>query len=130
MSNHVQNINGRDSQKLLEDAFEALLAAIFKDLGFDSVNAFVIKLIEGLDFEEILIEDNYKETLLKLSQKMFKNSTPEYHITNSEGPPHNRIFTVIVSINGNKYESGTAKNKKQAEQIASENTLKILNKTF
>ena len=127
MSNHVQNINGRDSNKLLEDAFEALLAAIFKDLGFDSVNSFVIKLIETLDFEEILIEDNYKETLLKLSQKMFKNSTPEYHIVKSEGPPHNRIFTVIVSINGKQYETGTAKNKKQAEQIASENTIKFLN---
>ena len=37
MSNHVQNIKGRDSQKILEDAFEALLAAIFNDLGFDAV---------------------------------------------------------------------------------------------
>ena len=34
MSNHVENIKGRDSQKILEDTFEAFLAAIFKDLGF------------------------------------------------------------------------------------------------
>ena len=56
MSNHVQNIKGRDSQKILEDAFEAFLAAIFKDLGFDAVNSFVLRIIETLDFNEIMIE--------------------------------------------------------------------------
>ena len=127
MSNHVQNIKGRDSQKILEDAFEAFLAAIFMDLGYDAVNSFVINLIDSLDFTQVLIEDNFKDILLKYSQKVFKNSTPEYFLVTSEGPPHNRTFTVIVSINGIKYETGTAKSKKQAEQIASENTLKKLN---
>jgi ribonuclease-3 len=127
MSNHVQNIKGRDSQKILEDAFEAFLAAIFMDLGYDAVNSFVINLIDSLDFTQVLIEDNFKDILLKYSQKVFKNSTPEYFLVTSEGPPHNRTFTVIVSINGVKYETGTAKSKKQAEQIASENTLKKLN---
>ena len=127
MSNHVQNIKGRDSQKILEDAFEAFLAAIFMDLGYDAANSFVINLIDSLDFTQVLIEDNYKDTLLKYSQKVFKNSTPEYFLVSSEGPPHNRTFTVMVSINSINYESGTAKSKKQAEQIASENTLKKLN---
>ena len=127
MSNHVQNIKGRDSQKILEDAFEAFLAAIFMDLGYDAVNSFVINLIDSLDFTQVLIEDNFKDILLKYSQKVFKNSTPEYFLVTSEGPPHNRTFTVIVSINNIKYETGTAKSKKQAEQIASENTLKKLN---
>ena len=130
MSNHVQNINGRDSQKILEDAFEAFLAAIFMDLGYDAVNSFVINLIDSLDFTQVLIEDNFKDILLKYSQKVFKNSTPEYFLVTSEGPPHNRTFTVIVSINGIKYETGTANSKKQAEQIASENTLKKLNFLF
>ena len=127
MSNHVQNIKGRDSQKILEDAFEAFLAAIFMDLGYDAVNSFVINLIDSLDFTQVLIEDNFKDILLKYSQKVFKNSTPEYFLVTSDGPPHNRTFTVIVSINDVKYETGTAKSKKQAEQIASENTLKKLN---
>jgi ribonuclease-3 len=127
MSNHVQNINGRSSQKILEDAFEAFLAAIFKDLGFDAVNAFIVNLIDKLDFEEVLIETNYKETLLKLSQKLFKNATPEYRLVSTEGPPHHRTFTVICTINGTEYETGTGKSKKQAEQIASEKTLIKLN---
>ena len=124
MSNHVQNINGRDSQKILEDTFEAFLAAIFKDLGFDAVNSFIVEIIESLDFTEVLLEDNYKDTLLKFVQHNFKNCTPEYTLLSTEGPPHNRMFTVAVVINGTVYSNGTGKSKKQAEQIAAEKTIK------
>jgi len=124
MSNHVENIKGRNSQKILEDAFEAFLAAIFKDLGFDAVNSFVIRLIDTLDFSDVLIEDNYKDILLKWTQSNFKNCTPEYTLISTEGPPHNRTFTVCAVINGIHYEQGTAKSKKQAEQNAAEKTLK------
>jgi ribonuclease-3 len=126
MSNHVQKIKGRNSQKILEDAFEAFLAAIFKDLGFDAVNSFVVNLINTLDFNDVLLENNYKDLLLKYTQITFRNCTPEYNIVKTEGPPHNRIFTVVVVIDSNEYEQGTAKSKKQAEQYAAEKTLKKL----
>ena len=128
MSNHVQNINGRDSQKILEDTFEAFLAALFKDLGFDAVNSFVVELIEKLDFTEVLFEDNYKNTLLIFSQKTFNHSTPEYKLVSTDGPPHNRIFTVCVVIDGIEYKQGTGKSKKQAEQVAAEKTIQFFKK--
>jgi ribonuclease-3 len=124
MSNHVENIKGRDSQKILEDAFEALLAAIFNDLGFDAVNSFVLNIINTLDFEEILVEDNYKDLLLRYAQHdKIKPTTPEYILINQEGPPHNRSFTVAVTINGVKHCEGMGKSKKQAEQVAAFLTL-------
>jgi ribonuclease-3 len=124
MSNHVQNIKGRDSQKILEDAFEALLAAIFNDLGFDAVNSFVLNIINTLDFEEILIEDNYKDLLLRYAQHdKIKPTTPEYILVSTDGPPHNRSFTVAVTINGIKHCEGSGKSKKQAEQVAAFLTL-------
>ena len=123
MSNHVQNIKGRNSQKILEDAFEALLAAIFKDLGFEAVDSFVTNLIDNLDFTEILFEDNYKDILLKYSQKVF-GTTPEYTLVSTDGPPHNRQFQVVVIINNKNYSMGWGKSKKQAEQVAAEQTLK------
>jgi ribonuclease-3 len=125
MSNHVQNIKGRNSQKILEDTFEAFLAAIFKDLGFDAVSSFVSELIEKLDFAEILFEDNYKDTLLKLSQRVYF-CTPEYHLVSTDGPPHNRLFEVVVVIKDTKYSTGWGKSKKHAEQIAAEKTLKLI----
>jgi ribonuclease-3 len=126
MSNHVQNIKGRDSQKILEDTFEAFLAAIFKDLGFDAVNSFIVNIINTLDFSEVLVEDNYKDILLKFTQMNFKNCNPEYILVKTEGPPHKRLFTVVVKINGISYEEGTAKSKKQAEQNAAEKTIKLI----
>ena len=128
MSNHVANIKGRDSQKILEDAFEALLAAIFNDLGFDAVNSFVLNIIDALDFNEILVEDNYKDILLRYAQHdKIKPSTPEYALISTDGPPHNRIFTVAVVINGVQHCEGTGKSKKQAEQVAAFYTLKKFN---
>jgi ribonuclease-3 len=127
MSKHVENIGGRTSQKLLEDAFEAFLAAIFKDLGFDAVNSFLISLIETLDFDELLIEDNFKDLLLRNSQGISKNSVITYDLNSTDGPPHNREFVILVVIDGIKYSEGKAKSKKKAEQIAAENTLKKLN---
>ena len=127
MSKHVENIGGRNSQKLLEDAFEAFLAAIFKDLGFDAVNSFLIFLIETLDFDELLIEDNFKDLLLRYTQGLSKNSVTTYDVVSTDGPPHNREFVVVVVIDGVKYSEGKGKSKKKAEQIAAENTLKKLN---
>ena len=126
MSNHVQNIKGRNSQRILEDAFEAFLAAIFKDLGFDAVDSFVTTIIDTLDFTEILFEDNYKDILLKYGQKVL-SCNPEYKLLDTEGPPHNRMFHVAVVMNGVTYASGWAKSKKQAEQVAAEQTLKSFN---
>jgi len=123
MSNHVQNIKGRNSQKILEDAFEALLAAIFKDIGYEAVDSFVTLLIDSLDFTEVLFEDNFKDILLKYSQKVY-GTTPEYQLVSTDGPPHNRMFQVIVTINAIMYSTGWGKSKKQAEQIAAEQTLK------
>lgn len=124
MSNHVANNKGRNSQKILEDAFEAFLAAIFNDLGFDAVNSFVMDIIQTLDFNEILVEDNYKDILLRHAQHdKVKPSTPEYTLISTNGPPHNRTFTVAVVINGEHHCQGTGRSKKQAEQVAAFNTL-------
>jgi ribonuclease-3 len=125
MSTHVKNIGGKTNQRILEDSFEALLAAIFKDLGFDAANHFLIQLIETLDFDELLIEDNYKDILLRYSQNKGLNAM--YSVVSTEGPPHNREFIISVIIDSKEYSTGRAKSKKKAEQIAAMNTLKKLN---
>ena len=126
MSNHVVSIKGRDSQKILEDAFEAFLAALYKDLGFDAVYSFIVGIIDSLDFDEILVQDNYKDMLIKYCQHSMKNIPLEYRLISTEGPPHNRLFTIAVVIGNVEYSQATAKSKKQAEQIASEKTINNL----
>ena len=90
---------------------------------FDSID-FVLNIINTLDFEEILVEDNYKDLLLRYAQHdKIKPTTPEYILISTDGPPHNRSFTVAVTINGMKHCEGSGKSKKQAEQVAAFLTL-------
>lgn len=118
------------NDKLLEDAFEAFLGAIYLDLGFTFARGFVIKLIDKyVDLNELLQDDNYKDVLMRYTQTK-GIELPEYKLLLQEGPPHKRIFTiqVILVIDNKKHTMGIGKgmNKKEAEQEAAMNTLNMI----
>jgi ribonuclease-3 len=122
--------NGDVNDKLLEDAFEAFLGAIFLDLGFKFANEFVVKLIEKhVDLDKLLEDDNYKDVVMRLTQ-LKGIELPEYKVISQEGPPHRRIFTVqiIIKIDQIIHKMGIGKgsNKKDAEQEAAFNTLSMM----
>jgi ribonuclease-3 len=120
----VENINGRTNNRILEDVFESLICAIYLDLGFNYAEKFVIDLIEEhIDFDELLIDNNYKDILLRFCQNKF-GTTPSYKLLETNGPPHNRTFKILCYIQDIEYKYGRGKNKKEAEQIAALETLK------
>jgi ribonuclease-3 len=124
---------GSVNDKLLEDAFEAFLGAIYLDLGFTFVRAFVIKLIEKhVDLNLLHQDDNYKDIIMRYSQTKGID-LPEYKVLSQEGPPHKRTFTVqvILIIDGKEHHLGTGKgsNKKDAEQEAAMNTLSMFDES-
>ena len=121
--NLKQNLN----DKIMEDAFEAFIGALYLDVGFLQSSSFVIDLMtRSIDFTQLMIDSNYKDILLRHSQKEF-SILPEYILDKSEGPPHSRIFFVHVVINNEKYGNGSGNTKKQAEQEAAKQTLQLLN---
>jgi len=123
----VENINGRNNNRILEDVFESLICAIYLDLGFNYAEKFVLNLIEKyINFDELLIDDNYKDILLRFCQRKF-GTTPNYKIVETNGPPHNRTFKISCYIQNVEYEHGNGKNKKDAEQISAKETLKYFN---
>ena len=125
ISQHVEQVTGRNNMNILEDTFEAFLGAIYKDLGITTVKNFIINLIEiELDMTEIILNDkNYKDILLRFYQKRGWEH-PKYVLDKTEGPSHHRIFTMAVLDNkGNKVGRGTAHSKKKAEQDASHKAL-------
>ena len=73
-----------------------------------------------------LIDENYKSQLLEFAQAN-KMDSPAYNVIKEEGPQHNRIFTVKVSIGDRDYGVGKGKNKKSAEQKAAQEALEKLN---
>jgi len=120
----VENINGRNNDRILEDVFESLICSIYLDLGFEYAEKFVLDLLEKhINFDELLIDNNYKDILLRFTQNKF-GTTPTYSITETNGPPHNRTFKISCFIEEIEYKYGKGKNKKEAEQTAAKETLK------
>lgn len=105
---------------LVADAYEAIIAAMYIDQGYDVVAEFVRKQIyEALENKEIelLVDDNYKSLLIEYTQGAGIGA-PRYEIIKKEGPDHDQVFTVEVKIDKISYGSGVGKSKKEAEQKA------------
>lgn len=125
-----KNVQKTSNVKLLEDAFEAFIGAIYKDLGFKFAQAFVYRLIEqNLDINEMLEDNNYKDILLRYCQSE-GHSLPDYVTTKEEGPPHERIFTISVLVDNIEWGSGIGNSKKDAEQMAAKDSLAKLNQSL
>jgi ribonuclease III len=118
VSRQIEENNGRHSNKLMEDAFEAFMGALYHDLGFDVCKEFLTIILETeIDYAEILYRDtNYKDQLLKFYHSN-KWSHPVYVELRADGPIHNRIFTMgVKDCQGNILTQATDMSKKKAEQ--------------
>lgn len=128
ISKNVENIGGRNNDRILEDIFEAFICSINLDLGFKYAEKFILDTInKHINFEELEEDNNYKDILLRRCQQSIQVN-PEYELVETTGPAHKKIFTSVVIINGRKYSKGTSKTKKESEQIASKLTLDFLDK--
>lgn len=122
-----ERTGGRDKDSILEDCMEALIGAVFIDGGIKKASALIKRLIlsEADDIIRMKKHANYKSELLELVQS--KGYTPPtYELINSEGPEHDKIFTVSVLIGGKAFADGTSNSKKKAEQEASANALNLI----
>ena len=122
MDKSCQNNGGRQNPSVLCDAFEAVLAAIYLDGGLDAARAMVEKLIG--DCSETG-ENDAKSALQEYLQGRGK-PMPAYQTVGEEGPPHSRIFTAAVLIQGREAARGTGTSKKRAEQEAARAALKMM----
>jgi len=134
ISRHQEEVcNGRQNLRLLGSLFEAWLGAIFyseggKGAGFEATQIFVVSVIEKhVDFVELITKNtNYKDQILRYFQAEF-HVPPQYKVLHEEGPTHDRIFTIgILDLEGKVIAKSSAKNKKIAEQEASQLALDIL----
>jgi dsRNA-specific ribonuclease len=141
ISNHMENIHGRNTDKILEDIYESFICALYKDLGFMITKKFIIAVLENTtDFAKLLyIDVNFKDRLLRFFQKQGWE-TPVYTPGDMIGPSHRRTFTMYATrvvydkIQGRKniiksdiVGVGVASSKKEAEQIASKEALRKFN---
>ncbi|MEF8815805.1 MAG: ribonuclease III [Salinibacter sp.] len=124
MSQNAAEGEGRDNPSILADAFEALVGAVYLDLGYEAARAFIQQqVLAPLDLREVATRDeNYKSQLLEHLQAEGRPQ-PTYHVVRETGPSHDKTFTVEVQVDDTAYERGTAGSKQDAEQQAARRTL-------
>ena len=113
---------GRQNPSVLSDAFEAVLAAVYLDGGLSAARNMVEKLIG--DCSETG-ENDAKSELQEYLQGQ-GHPMPAYQTVGEEGPPHERIFTAAVLIDGKEIAKGSGTSKKRAEQEAARAALSII----
>ena len=105
------------NEHIMEDVFEALVGAIYLDLGMVHAKKFVLDAFSKV--ETSLVDDNYKDQLMRWCQAL-KYPLPNYVLTANI----NGTFAISVEVNGTAVGCGYALTKKQAEQNAAEIVLK------
>lgn len=112
-----EQAGGRDRPSILAAALEALLGAVFLTHGYSRTRELVEDLL-GKEIERYAAErsQDYKSLLQQLGQRRF-GTLPAYTLVDSEGPEHEKVFTVAVELGGSQ-AVGRGRSKKEAEQAA------------
>ncbi|MBR4359320.1 MAG: ribonuclease III [Clostridia bacterium] len=113
---------GRDNPSVLCDAFEAVLAAVYLDGGIEEARAMVARLIGDCTESG---ENDAKSALQEYLQGK-GHPMPAYETVGEEGPPHERIFTSAVLVEGKEIARGQGTSKKRAEQEAARIALQMI----
>lgn len=121
-----EKTGGREKQALGADAYEALIAALYLDAGFEAAHRFV-----GEEFAR-LIEDtddssakDYKSALQEWLQARGE-AVPEYVVEAEAGPSHRPRFRLSCRIGGREISHGEGFSKKEAQQEAARCALEVL----
>ncbi|CAB1077488.1 Ribonuclease III (EC [Olavius algarvensis Delta 1 endosymbiont] len=117
---------GREKNSILADTFEALMAAIYLDGGFDAAYQTIETNFQQL-VEDLHTATNNLDYKSQLQEKVQidHGSMPEYSIIREDGPDHDKTFWVAMKVL-NIETQGSGKSKKAAEQDAARLALEIL----
>jgi len=116
MSRGEELSGGRNRSSALADAFEAVVGAIFLDGGYDVAAEFILRSFRDAfgQLTEVPNLDNPKGELQELLQAA-STEAPQYEVTASSGPDHDRLFQCAVYHRGVELGRGQGKSKKEAE---------------
>ena len=116
---------GRQRDSILAAAFEAVVAAVYLDQGYDQASRFVAQSLES-ELQQVSQQgtppDNPKSGLQERVQAIGL-PTPKYRLAASEGPDHNPLFTVEVLVDGEVAGTGQGGKRSEAEQSAARDAL-------
>ena len=114
----LNNVN----ETIVADVFEAILGAIYLDLGFDVAKKYIYDIVVPYIKDNHVFLSDYKSRLQEMTQ--MEKKTIEYVLVSEEGPSHDKTFTVEARIDGMIFGKGIGRSKKEAEQEAAKDAFK------
>jgi len=126
-----EKTGGRDKSRLLVDALEAVIAAIYRDGGLRAAQRFVKRFILPEDLaaaaDQLFLID-YKSALQENLQGG-RRDPAVYRVVSEVGPEHRKTFTVEVDAGPGWAARGVGSSKKAAEQQAARVVLERLKRS-
>ena len=120
--------HGRERGSILADAIEAVIGAVFADAGWETTRQLVLRLLEpslqGVERDAAPVT-NPKGSLQEKLQAQ-GDDPPLYRCVAESGPPHARVYEVVVEWQARELGRGQGASKKEAETHAAEAALLIL----
>jgi len=121
----VKSKKNKIEDKIISDACEALIGAIYLDQGIDIAEKFILRFWKNYITTDMKNQVDSKTKLQEYSLKKYK-ILPKYKLYSNTGPHHKPIFKIGVSIQDSKIFYATGNSKKNAEQKAAKIFLKKL----
>jgi ribonuclease III len=116
---------GRRRMSTLADGFEALIGAVYLDIGYTGARDLVLRLFQS-EIEALAgspEERNPKGELQECLQAIHPQA-PGYRMLGESGPDHRKVFQAEVSWRGLVLATGKGKSKKEAEARAASEALR------
>lgn len=123
----TERLGGREKPSILSDGFEAVTGAIFLDGGMGEVERVMMPLLRKSleNAGKNGVKGDYKTALQERLQEKGERHIL-YRLTDEQGPPHDRTFTVCLEVDGAVLSCGEGRSKKAAQQAAARAALEMI----
>ncbi|MFL5824124.1 MAG: ribonuclease III family protein [Solirubrobacteraceae bacterium] len=112
------------AERVLASVIEAVIGACFIAFGYERTAAAVVEAFTPEIDDALERSLDYKSALQELLAR--RGAVVAYDVTQEEGPPHDKTFSVSARIEGEEIGRGRGKSKKDAEQEAAQAALGAL----
>jgi ribonuclease-3 len=120
--------DGRRRPTLLASSFEALAGALYLDVGFEPVRAWLVELA-GPELEAGAAVGALKSPKSRLQEHTQRTigERPVYRVLDATGPDHERSFRIEVTVSGTVLGVGEGPSRRIAETAAAAQAMEHLN---
>lgn len=120
-----ENLGGRTNKTNLEDCIEAVIGAIYKEYGIESVREFILEHWGPYISDKLKIETQDPKSRLQVEMQKRGLGLPEYVLVSAEGDAHNPIFEYKITVDSEEVMC-TGQSKKEAQKQCAREMLERL----